>query len=64
MPGQTRDRYLAEISSYISLDGVRMTVAEAAAAHGLAKNTLKRRLARGWPVERAVQPVRQREARS
>lgn len=65
MPGQTRDRYLAEQSRYISLDGVSMPVADVAASYGLAKSTLKRRLARGWPIEKAVrEPVRQRGDRA
>jgi hypothetical protein len=65
MTGQTRERFLASKSRFIILNGVSMSVADAAASHGLARGTLLQRLARGWPVDRAVQtPARPREARS
>lgn len=65
MPGQTRERFLASKSRFISLNGESMSVADAAARHGLARGTLLQRLARGWPIERAVQtPARQRGDRA
>lgn len=56
MPAAPKKRRLADKYRYISLDGVSMSVADAAAAHGLSKNTLLQRLCRGWTVEKAVQP--------
>jgi hypothetical protein len=39
---------------YLDVDGVRRTVTEWAAVHGVPRHAIYSRLERGWPAERAV----------
>lgn len=44
-------------NSFIEHDGKRMTIAQWARAAGIRRVTLHARLRRGWPMERALQPI-------